>query len=316
METRRDCQSQRRMSKLISFLAMTPLLFTAFGCGLARMWAAGGSYKAVENVVYLPGSSHPGHRLDLFLPPNPAAGGAPVVIFIHGGYWKNQDKQYYRIITGLYSNIGVALARRGIAAAVINYRLVPDVKIQDQIQDVITATNWVRSNIRAHGGNPDQLFLWGHSAGGHLSLLTASDRSFPGSAAASVRGVISMSGILDLVHMEQNNDAKFNDETTYAVFGKDKAVLTQYSPIQYIQLDSPPLLILTGSKDYGYIRDQTTKAAVTWQKNGVRADVRELPGLDHSDMVMTIGTGADAITQLAVAFIEQTTSALSRGADK
>ncbi len=302
------------MSKLSSLLAMIPFLFTAFGCGLVRMWAAGGSYKAVENIVYVPGSEHPGHRLDLFLPPSSVPNGVPVVIFVHGGYWKNQDKQYYRVITGLYSNIGVALARRGVAAAVINYRLVPDVKIQDQIQDVIAATGWVKSNIRAHGGNPDQLFLWGHSAGGHLSLLTATNKELPGSPASSVRGVISMSGILDLVHMEENNDAKFNNETTYGVFGRDKSVLTRYSPLQYIRPDSPPLMILTGAKDFAYIRDQTAKAGTDFEMRGVRAELREIPGLDHSDMVLTVGTGSDAITQLVVGFIEKVNAVTPGGA--
>lgn len=295
------------MSKLLSVLALIPFVLSAFGCGLARMWAAGGSYKAVENVSYLPGSAHPGHRLDLFLPPNPASGGAPVVVFIHGGYWKNQDKQYYRVITGLYSNIGIALARRGIAAAVINYRLVPDVKVEEQIQDVLAATNWVKANIRAHGGNPDQLFLWGHSAGGHLSLLTVSDKSLS-SGMPVVRGVVSMSGILDLVHMEQNNDAKFNDETTFAVFGRDKNTLSRFSPQVHIQSDSPPLLILTGAQDFEYIRDQTAKAAPEFQKRGVRSEFREVPGLDHSDMVLTVGTGSDEVTPLVVGFIEKITA--------
>src|SRR6185369_13173628 len=70
-----------------------------------------GEVVVTRDIVYVAGSAHPKHRLDVYAPKN--ARGAPVVHFVHGGYWVEGDKDFHAVVTGLYGSIGQALARRG-----------------------------------------------------------------------------------------------------------------------------------------------------------------------------------------------------------
>ena len=77
----------------------------------------------------------------------------------YGGYWIHQDRDYFEPVTGLYHNVGIALARRGIGVATISYRLVPDVPFEDELDDVALATKWTHDHIAEHGGDPNRIVL-------------------------------------------------------------------------------------------------------------------------------------------------------------
>ncbi|HSO36226.1 MAG TPA: alpha/beta hydrolase, partial [Labilithrix sp.] len=98
-----------------------------------RLAKRDGEVVVTRNVVYRAGSTNPKHRLDVYAPRN--AKGAPVVHFVHGGYWVAGDKDYYRALTGLYGSVGEALAARGIVTVVQSYRLVPEGTIDDLLDD-------------------------------------------------------------------------------------------------------------------------------------------------------------------------------------
>src|SRR6266851_5939819 len=98
----------------------------------------------------------------------------PVVLFVHGGAWMIGDKCLF----GLYRNFGRFLAKNGIVAVMINYRLSPDVKHPEHIKDVARAFAWTRRHVKDYGGDPDRIFLCGHSAGGHLVSLLATNEAY------------------------------------------------------------------------------------------------------------------------------------------
>lgn len=250
-----------------------------------------------EDLSYRSGSENPKHRLDLFVPRGAAA--YPAAVFIHGGFWRNQDKRYYRPILGLYWNIGLALARRGVGTAVINYRLHPEATIDEQIDDVRSALAWVRTNIRAHGGDADHLYLIGHSAGGHLASLVGAD------APSDVRGVIALSPILDINHMARVQPADFNQETTYPIFGRESARWSAYSPAVQWKSTSPPLMLLVGSDDFGFVRDEVREFFATRESRALRCEFQELHGFSHSDIVLSVGGGEDPVTDLVADFIRR-----------
>jgi arylformamidase len=164
---------------------------------LAR-WAA--SSAAVRerlphaaDVAYGP---EPGDRLDLF----PAAGGAPdprgapVLVFIHGGYWRALDKSDH-------SFVAEPFVRGGALVLVPNYDLSPRVTIASIAVQCARALAWAWRHAGEHGGDPRRIAVVGHSAGGHLAAMLACcdwsrvDAALP---AAPMRGALAISGLFDL----------------------------------------------------------------------------------------------------------------------
>jgi acetyl esterase/lipase len=98
----------------------------------------------------------------------------PVVLFVHGGAWMIGDKCLF----GLYRGFGRFLAKHGIVAIMINYELSPAAKHPEHIKDVARAFAWTRRHVMDYGGDPDRIFLCGHSAGAHLVSLLATNESY------------------------------------------------------------------------------------------------------------------------------------------
>ena len=133
----------------------------------------------------------PSETLDLFLPPKP---GAPVLVYLHGGYWRALDKNDF-------SFVAPAFTQAGALVAVPNYALCPMVSIEDITWQLVRALQWVWQHAAQHGGDPQRIAVVGHSAGGHLAAMMLScrwkqvDESLP---AQLVGGALSISGLFDL----------------------------------------------------------------------------------------------------------------------
>ena len=136
-----------------------------------------------------------GGLLDVF----PAAGpvpaeGAPVLVFIHGGYWRSLDKSQHSFVAPSFN-------ANGALVVVPNYALCPAVSIEHIVLQTATAVVWAWHHARSFGGNPARLALVGHSAGGHLATMLLScrwkdlDASMP---AQPLAGALSISGLYDL----------------------------------------------------------------------------------------------------------------------
>ena len=136
----------------------------------------------VEDLAYGPEAKQ---RLDLWLPAKPA--GAKVAVFVHGGYWDAQDRRLLQPLTGLYGNVGAALAERGVATAVISYRQHPLVGGAGGLGDVAVAVSAAAREASARGADGGSVLLVGHSAGGQLAALLALDPSRLGPGAPRVR---------------------------------------------------------------------------------------------------------------------------------
>ncbi len=183
-----------------------------------------------------PGADKLKHRLDLYLPKGRQD--FPVVMFVHGGAWVLGDKDFF----GAHEAVGRMFAKHGIGAAVISYRLTPQVQHPEHVKDVARAFAWVHANIKKYGGRPDEVFLCGHSAGGHLVSLLATDDTYlkaEGLALSDIKGVMPISGVYDLP-----------DNTFTEVFGKDKDVRRKAMPLNDVQEGCPPFLIIYGDKDF------------------------------------------------------------------
>jgi acetyl esterase/lipase len=124
--------------------------------------------EAVKDVASndAPDADPDKHQLDLYLPKGQKD--FPTLFFVHGGTWKSGDRKQY-------PKLGETFASRGIGMVIINYRLSPKVQHPAHIQDVAKAFAWTCNNIGHYGGLADQIFCCGHSAGGHLVALLATE---------------------------------------------------------------------------------------------------------------------------------------------
>lgn len=158
------------------------------------------------------------HKLDIFHPPNISASAdlRPVVLHVHGmskdmffatvlnvsvgGGWVRGDRKH-EFYGGPY--MGRAFSERGYVSVVCSYRLAEHGKHPAQVRDVARALAWVVANIRSYGGNPDRIFLSGHSAGAHIVALLALHPKYLAEVnltRAHIMGVVPISGIYHLLY--------------------------------------------------------------------------------------------------------------------
>jgi acetyl esterase/lipase len=174
------------------------------------------------------------HRLDVCRPRGAAA--APVIIFFYGGAWQSGYKELYRYVAK-------ALARRGYVAVVPDYRIYPEVRYPDFLNDGARVVRWVKDNIPRFGGDPDKLFLKGHSAGAHIAAMLSIDARWLGKVGLDPRrdiaGLIGIAGPYDLMPLR--------DEKLKVIFGGVNRPETQ--PIFHVAPGAPPALLMTGGRD-------------------------------------------------------------------
>jgi acetyl esterase/lipase len=194
--------------------------------------------RVIQNIAYYTGKDADPvrHRLDLYLPEGQTS--FPVIFFVHGGAWIHGDKNHF----GIYSALARVLARNGIGMVSTNYRLSPAVTHPEHIKDVARAFAWTHQNIARYGGRPDELFVAGHSAGGHLVALLATDETYlraHGLSLSAIRGAIPISGVYNIP-----NQAVFQ-----RIFSSDPAALREASPINHASAAAPPFLLIYGDHD-------------------------------------------------------------------
>jgi len=243
-----------------------------------------------RDIVYRPGSSHPKHRLDLY---PAAAKGAPIAIFVHGGYWISGDRRAPEHGPGLYQSVGEALARRGVTTIIPSYRLAPEVGIAAMHDDVVRAIAWVRG--RADLGDRDRLALVGHSAGGHLAALAAC-RPRSGVAAVGV-----LSGIWDVADMRAKQPPSFNRAVTMPVFGSGRDAA--WSPLSHLDHAPARWLVAIAEHDFGYMIPQAEAADRALRARSRSARLLRAEGYDHLDMVRRLGTEDDRIGDAIAALL-------------
>jgi acetyl esterase/lipase len=157
-----------------------------------------GAFKRHANIAYGP---DPQQQLDVYVPTT-AAGPRPVVVFWHGGSWRQGDKADYRFV-------GAALAESGYVAVVANYRHYPQVKMPGYMSDAAQAARWAAAHAAEFGGAPERLYLMGHSAGAHLAALVTLDARYftaAGGPAPRIAGVIGLSGPYDFLPLSNPDD--------------------------------------------------------------------------------------------------------------
>ena len=186
-----------------------------------------------------------------------------VLLFWHGGGWTSGYKEWMLFMAPAFTDAGVTFLSAG-------YRLAPQHVFPAAVDDCVRAVDWVRRNVATHGGDPQQLFIGGHSAGGHYAALLAVDDAWLkdiGTPRSVVRGCLPISAVFEF-------GAGSGLSMRPRFLGTDAASETRASPFSRLLAAPPPFLIAYGTRDFPHLIAQGARFAAALQKLG--ADVEEL----------------------------------------
>ncbi len=218
----------------------------------------------------------PDERLDLFLPTprrRKPAGLAPVLVFIHGGYWRSLDKSDHSFVAPAFTD-------RGVLVVVVNYSLCPAVTVPDITMQMVKALAWVRRHIAAHGGDPSRVTVAGHSAGGHLAAMLMCTQ-WPRYAAdlppAWIRNALSISGLFDLEPMRH---APFIRDALRLTPAQVRKASPAFLPAPVVPAERGVVACVVGADESGEFQRQNRLLRKHWGREAVPV-CEALPGLNH-----------------------------------
>ena len=230
------------------------------------------------------------HKLDVYVPKGKKD--FPVVLFVHGGSWKSGTKE-------LYAPLGKSLAADGIGCVIVNYRLSPAVRHPAHVEDVARAFAWTRENIGKYGGSAENLFLCGHSAGGHLVSLLATDPKYLKAEKRSpdeIRGVCSLSGVYQVVHTEKVFEGPF---------GTDEKVCKLASPLTHVAGKHPPFLIAYGDDDFPQLDKMAENMHAALKKAESPCDLIACKDRNHYTIIIQFVSGTDPLNKSFREFVRK-----------
>jgi arylformamidase len=242
--------------------------------------AARASIRHIADIAYGEGDRE---RLDLFFPDKLDAP-APVHIFIHGGYWRANDRQDYAFAAE-------AITASGAIAAIVEYSLMPKVRMADIVKQVRRASEWIAANIAAHGGDIGRISASGHSAGAHLaSYLAAKGPYETRQLRVPVRSLLLISGIYQLAPIA----ASFlQPEITLT-----QAEIERWSPMDGTAEPETSLTLVVGADETDPFHRQAEDYATLFASRGTRTRRFVLPGLNHMDVISGLGDRASSLAGL------------------
>jgi arylformamidase len=236
--------------------------------------------------------------LDLFLPPVTGAGKPPLIVFVHGGFWRESDDSY-----GIGNALAESLTPRGVAVALIRYSLAPAHKFPTQPEDVARGLAHLHRVADTYGFDSKRVFLMGHSAGAHLAGLVALDDRYlrdAGAPADAIAGVIAVSGIYDL--QAKGPIARRAGELVVPVFGDDARTHRDASPTAHAR-GGPPFLILSAERDFDGFQIDARRFAARLRAAGNR-EVQEivLKDFDHFTIIANMRAKRSLVRDLVLSF--------------
>lgn len=224
----------------------------------------------------------PDETLDLFAPPGRATVPVPVLVFIHGGWWRALDKRDH-------SFIAPSFVERGTLVVVPNYALCPAVSIETIAMQMTRALAWTLRNAARFGGDPARIVVAGHSAGGHLAAMLlccdwrAVSRELP---ARAVKAALSISGLFDLEPLRKAPFLQCDLRLT-------PASVRRLSPAGFAPPRGPLVAVVGGGESEEFLR-QNSLIRAAWGKRAVPV-CESMPGANHLEVLEQL---ADPVSPL------------------
>ena len=228
---------------------------------------------------------------------------APVMVFVHGGGYRVGDKASSK---DLDPKPEYFVSKLGYIFVSVNYRLLPEGQYPTNVQDVANALAWVSDNIAEFGGNPEQIFLMGHSAGAGLVAHVATDETFlkkAGKDLGLLKGVIANEGGYG-VDTDEGNAQR--NESLFGSDWREKVAAAHVAPDKHI----PPFLLIyvaSGETPVPGTNEQALGFAGKLRKAGVHADLLPLDHVEHFGANERIGESGDITTVSVEHFLDSLT---------
>jgi acetyl esterase/lipase len=239
-----------------------------------RFWAGQAEYDGAPIVGIAYGKDER-QKLDVYTPTGKSGGAYPVLVFFHGGAWREGERDGYGFL-------GRAFAARGIVTIIADYRKTPQVKFPAFVEDAASSIAWAHNNAAKYHGDPAKLYIMGHSAGAHIAMMAALDKQWlakDGLDPSVIAGVIGLAGPYDFLPLT-------TDSSKLALGHWPRPEETQ--PITYARVDAPPMLLLTGDIDT-VVKPRNSKIlAAKITELGGKASLKTYPKVDHADIIMAL----------------------------
>ena len=222
----------------------------------------------MEHSLEVPFGPTLAEHLDVY----PAGAGAPVMVYIHGGYWRSRTSREFGFVAR-------GPHERGVAVVVMNYALCPAVTMDEIVRQARASVAWVYRNAASFDGDPESIYIAGHSADAHLTamlLLTDWPRVY-GLPAEIIKGATAISGLYDLApfpHTFLQPELRLNQDQ-----------VQRNSPILNLPKEAPPLLVAYSSEEPNELIRQSEDFLVAWKEKRLYGESLVLSGKNHYDVI-------------------------------
>ena len=249
---------------------LTLFLGACSGAQILNATISRADLRITHNVAY---GQDPRQKLDIYRPDGNTK--RPVIVFFYGGSWKTGSKN-------IYPFVAATLARHGAVVVVPDYRLYPQVRFPAFLTDCADATAWTFSHLDQIGGDPDRVFLMGHSAGAYNAVMLALNPQYLAAAGTSrdrLAGAIGLAGPYDFKPLQEPDVSAI-----FAPVGNDPSGQV----ITFADAHAPPLLLLAGTADRQVRPRNTMALAARLRAAGAPVQETLYPGVGHIGLVIAI----------------------------
>ena len=255
--------------------------------------------RVVKDIAYRSGPADAAgkDRLDLYLPQGKT--NTPVIVWYYGGALQEGDKSDA-------TEVGAAqrFAAAGIATAVVNYRLSPGVAHPAHIEDAAAGFAWVKRHLAEYGGDANQVFVAGHSAGAYLLALLATDERYLGAHGLSLRDICGLVPVSAFYWVERAGVAPDRPKT---VWGTDERVWQDASPAHHLRAGLPPMQILYADGDEPWRQQQNEEFEREVRKAGnAQVSIVRIANRTHMSILGHLKDDDDPASNNVIAFVNAT----------
>jgi acetyl esterase/lipase len=250
------------------------LIFVSSGLCSGAETNIGSTYKIDSNIPYRSQASDKQDayiiercRLDIYYPTDTKD--FATVVWFHGGG-----------LTGGKKFIPDQLKSQSLAVVAVNYRLYPKVKCPVYIEDAAASVAWTFKNIQAYGGDPNRIYVSGHSAGGYLTSMVGLEKRY------LARYGIDADRIAGLIPYSGHTITHFTVRTERGISGK-QPIIDEFAPLFHVRADAPPLVLITGDRNLemlGRYEENAYMMRMMKVAGPQATELYELQGHNHGQM--------------------------------
>ena len=232
-----------------------------------------------KNIVY---SKDQALTLNVYSPKRKTIETKNVLVFIHGGNWTSGKKSMYRFF-------GKGMAKKGIVAVVIDYHKYPTVTYPAMAMDAAQSLKWVKENISSFGGDTNKIYVSGHSAGGHLAALIATDKTYFDSIKINnpIKGCVLIDAFGLDMYSYLKREEKYKHDVYRSIFTKDENQWKKGSPFFYLHEGMPKFIMFVGGRTYPGIVNDSNAFLLELKKYQSDAQLITVPRKRHAGMIFS-----------------------------